>query len=177
MDDALGRLDRLRDYSGTDLGRRCGGHRLVEVQHLMNASTAFLSTVVVLACTTFVACQGADAQALRGAAPAGRHTTWSEYAGGADASQYSALSQINRTNVNTLRVAWTYPTGDGANYLFNPLVVDEFMYVLARNNSIVALDAASGKEIWVHENGRGRITTRGINYWESTDRSERRLLY
>jgi quinoprotein glucose dehydrogenase len=41
--------------------------------------------------------------------------------------------------------------------------VDNMMYVLAKNNSIVALDAATGKEIWVHENPRGRITTRGIN--------------
>jgi glucose dehydrogenase len=105
------------------------------------------------------------------------HTTWRDYAGSSDASQYSALSQINRSNVGTLQVAWKYSTGDPNNYLFNPVVVDNMMYVLAKNNSIVALDAATGKEIWVHENPRGRITTRGINYWESRDRSERRLLY
>jgi quinoprotein glucose dehydrogenase len=105
------------------------------------------------------------------------HKTWRDYGGSADSAQYSALTQINRTNVANLRVAWTYPTGDTANYLFNPLVVDAVMYVLAKNNSIVALDAATGKEIWVHENGRGRITTRGMNYWESRDRSERRLLF
>ena len=73
-------------------------------------------------------------------------------------------------------MAWTYPAGD-ANYLFNPIVVDDVMYVLAKNNSIVALDAATGKERWVHENPKGRITTRGINYWESKDRTERRLLF
>ena len=117
-----------------------------------------------------LALQGANAQPKS-------HTTWRDYGGGADASQYSALRQINRTNVSTLQVAWTYPTGDPGNYLFNPVVVDEVMYVLAKNNSIVALDAATGKEIWVHENPKGRITTRGINYWESQDRSERRLLY
>lgn len=111
------------------------------------------------------------------AAKAGPHTSWSDYGGGADSSQYSALKQINRSNVNTLQIAWTYPTGDSANYLFNPVVVDGVMFVLAKNNSIVALDAATGKEIWVHENPKGRVTTRGINYWESRDRSERRLLY
>src|SRR5436190_23510231 len=83
--------------------------------------------------------------------PAAPHTTWSDYGGGADSSQYSALGQINRSNVSTLQIAWTYPTGDGNPYLFNPVVVDGVMYVLARNNSIVALDAATGKEIWVHE--------------------------
>jgi glucose dehydrogenase len=143
----------------------------------MNLRATFVWFVLVMACGAVVARRGADAQAVRGAAPTGPHTTWSDYGGGADASQYSALTQINRTNVSTLRVAWTYPTGDAANYLFNPIVVDDVMYVLARNNAIVALDATTGKELWGHENQRGRITTRGMNYWESKDRSERRLLY
>ena len=103
------------------------------------------------------------------------YTTWRDYAGTADSSQYSALTQINRSNVSTLQIAWTYPTGDATNYLFNPLVVDDVMYVLAKNNSIVALDAATGREIWVHANPKGRITTRGINYWENA--AERRLLF
>ena len=105
------------------------------------------------------------------------YTTWSDYAGSADSAQYSALNQINRSNVSTLQVAWTFPTGDAAPYIFNPVVVDTVMYVLAKNNSIVALDAITGKQLWVHENPKGRITTRGINYWENKDRSERRLLY
>ena len=50
------------------------------------------------------------------------------------------------------------------------------MYVLARNYSLVALDAESGKEIWIHENLAG-ISTRGIAYWESKDRSDRRLIF
>ena len=50
------------------------------------------------------------------------------------------------------------------------------MYVLGANRSIVALDAATGKEIWTHRN-EGAVGDRGMNYWESKDRSERRLLY
>jgi quinoprotein glucose dehydrogenase len=107
------------------------------------------------------------------------HKTWSDYGGSADAAQYSALSQINRSNVSQLEVAWIYPTGDDRRYFFNPLVADGVMYVLAKNNSIVALDAVTGKEIWTHgsESGTTIITDRGINYWESKDRSERRLLF
>src|ERR1700719_2804337 len=74
------------------------------------------------------------------------HKTWSEYGGAADAAQYSALTQINRSNVNKLEVAWTYATGDNNNYSFNPLVIDRVIYILARNNSLIALDAATGKE-------------------------------
>jgi quinoprotein glucose dehydrogenase len=107
------------------------------------------------------------------------HSTWSDYAGGADAAQYSALAQINRSNVSQLQVAWSYPTADGNKYLFNPIVVDRTMYVLAQNNSIVALDAATGRELWVHRiNAKTRlVTNRGINYWQSSDRSDRRLLF
>jgi quinoprotein glucose dehydrogenase len=102
--------------------------------------------------------------------------TWSQYLGGADSSQYSALDQINKSNVTRLEVAWRYSTADTRSYRFNPLVVDGTMYVLARNNSIVALDPATGQEKWIHEND-GAVTDRGINYWESADRADRRLLY
>ena len=107
------------------------------------------------------------------------HKTWSDYGGAADSAQYSALAQINRSNVTKLAVAWTFPTGDNNKYLFNPIVVGDVMYVLAKNNSIVALDAATGKEIWCHapEPDTTVITKRGINYWESKDRSESRLLF
>ena len=110
---------------------------------------------------------------------AAEHSTWSDYAGAPDGAQYSALHQINRSNVNQLRVAWKYSTGDASKYLFNPIVVDRTMYVLARNNSIVALDAATGRELWVHATGAKTqlITNRGINYWESADHSESRLLF
>jgi quinoprotein glucose dehydrogenase len=102
--------------------------------------------------------------------------TWSDYGGGPENSHYVVSNQINKSNVSQLEVAWTYPTRDLSTYQFNPLVVDNIMYVLARNNSLVALDASTGKEIWVHENLTG-IARRGINYWESKDRSDRRLIF
>src|SRR5579871_1925475 len=107
------------------------------------------------------------------------HQTWRDYGGASDSAQYSSLAQINRANVGRLEIAWSYPTGDDSAYVVNPIVVDGVMYVLARNNSIVALDAARGKEIWIHpaEPDTTIITNRGINYWESKDRSDRRLLY
>jgi glucose dehydrogenase len=100
-------------------------------------------------------------------------TTWREHLGGADSSQYSSLKQINKSNVKQLEVVWTYPSGDGQ-YLFNPIVVDNVMYVQAKSNSLVALDALTGKELWVHP-FQGPVAQRGINYWESKDRSDRRL--
>ena len=105
------------------------------------------------------------------------HAAWTDYLGGPDSAQYSSLGEIDKSNVNRLQVAWTYPTGDKNNYTFNPVIVDDVMYVQAKGNSIVALDAASGREIWVHPNDTRSITARGVNYWENKDRSDRRLLY
>src|SRR5207247_7092824 len=61
----------------------------------------------------------ASTNGARGARP---YTTWTAYSGGADSSQYSALNQINTSNVSQLQVVWTFPvTGT---VIFNPLVVE-----------------------------------------------------
>ena len=104
-------------------------------------------------------------------------TNWRDHGGGPDASQYSPLAEITRANVSQLKIAWQFPTGDNGGYLFNPVVIDGVMYVLARGSAIVALDAATGKELWAYDAPKGRLTQRGINYWESKDRAERRLLF
>lgn len=92
-------------------------------------------------------------------------TTWREHLGGADSSQYSSLKQINKSNVKQLEVVWTWPSGEGS-YLFNPIVIGDVMYVQGKNNSLVALDALTGKELWVHS-FQGAVVQRGINYWEN----------
>lgn len=106
------------------------------------------------------------------------YATWLDYEGTADSAQYSSLTQINKSNVSQLKQVWFYPAGiAGFRFGFNPVIVDDTMYVLGKNNSIVALDAATGETLWTHETNARTITSRGINYWESKDRSDRRLLF
>ena len=105
------------------------------------------------------------------------YTTWSDYGGAADAMQYSALKQIDRSNVKRLELAWFYPAaGAGGNVAFSPLVVDGVMYVIGKDGAVFALDAATGREVWSRPL-EGRPTPRGFNYWESRDRSDRRLIF
>jgi quinoprotein glucose dehydrogenase len=88
--------------------------------------------------------------------------------------QYSALAQINRNNVNQLQPAWFYPVpGEPERLLFNPLVVGSVMYAAGTGGVVVALDGTSGKELW---RSTLRATERGLAYWESNDRSDRRLI-
>jgi quinoprotein glucose dehydrogenase len=102
--------------------------------------------------------------------------TWHEYGGSPDNSHFLTLNQITKANVNQLKVAWTYPTHDDLSYVFNPTVVDGVMYVLARNYSLVALDAVTGAEKWIHSD-LGSISARGIAFWESKDHTDKRLIF
>ena len=98
---------------------------------------------------------------------------WRDYAGGPDSSRYVAATQITRANVARLQVAWTYPEGQTD---FNPLVAHGVVYGRGPNGSFVALDASSGKLIWIHE-GVENFNARGVNYWESADGRDRRLIF
>src|SRR5688500_2759505 len=98
---------------------------------------------------------------------------WPGYSGGADNSRYFTSRQINKGNVSRLQVAWTYPYGDTS---FNPIAVRGAIYGRGRNGSLVAVDAKTGKELWVRENMTG-MTARGMNYWESADGRDQRLIF
>ncbi len=103
--------------------------------------------------------------------------SWSEAVNSpSDNSHYTPLTQITKENVKDLKVAWTYPTSDTIAYTFAPLVVGNRVYVLARSNSLVALDATTGKEVWIHSKMTG-ISNRGIAFWQSPDGKDRRLIF
>jgi quinoprotein glucose dehydrogenase len=113
------------------------------------------------------------------AAEAKRQTSWIANEGGPDSAQYSNLTQINKKNVSQLKQAWFFPAGNnGFRYGSNPLVIDGVMYVIGAYNNLVAVDAATGKEIWAWDSGKANSSqTRGLSYWESKDRRDRRLFY
>jgi quinoprotein glucose dehydrogenase len=99
--------------------------------------------------------------------------TWTAYGGHADSSRYFDSKTITKQNVQQLQIAWSYPFGDT---VFHPIVVHGTIYGRGRNGSLVALDARTGKELWVRE-GMQAMTTRGVNYWESKDGQDRRLIF
>lgn len=136
-----------------------------------NLSSGVRTVCILIIPLVFLACDPP-----RTASPQEQHITWRDYGGGPDQSKYVDFDQITKENVKDLAVAWFYPTGDNKTYQFNPLVVDNVMYVLAKNNSLVALEASTGKELWIHANLNG-IARRGINYWESKDGKDKRLLF
>ena len=137
----------------------------------MHRTTTRAFARLPMAATMFMALTMAATTALAQAP----YTTWRTYGGGAHSSQYSALTQIDKTNVTKLEVAWTFPAGDRG-VTFNPIVINGVMYVAARDNAIVALDAETGRELWAQPNESG-VSARGMNYWQSKNGADHRLLY
>jgi quinoprotein glucose dehydrogenase len=100
-------------------------------------------------------------------------TWWPGYSGGPDNSRYFPSRLIDKANVTRLQVAWTYPFGDTG---FHPIAVRGVIYGRGRNGSLVAVEAGTGRELWVRENMNG-MTSRGMNYWESADGRDQRLIF
>ncbi len=111
---------------------------------------------------------------------------WRVYGGDKTNSQFSSLNQINRDNVNSLEVAWTYHTGDAAEdqssqIQFNPIIVDGMLFGVSPQFKLFALDAATGEEQWKFDPYRaaGKPSvygvSRGAAYWE--DGEDKRVLF
>src|ERR1044072_5361240 len=80
------------------------------------------------------------------------YTSWRSPGGGLDSPQYSALKQINKTNVAKLELQWFLPApGPSGRFAFSPLVVDDVMYVVGAEGAVFAVNAETGKEVWRHQ--------------------------
>ena len=106
---------------------------------------------------------------------------WPFYGHDAGGMRYSPLTQINRDNVATLKVAWTFHVGDisdgtggkkRSGLETTPIPVDGTLYLTSAFNRVFALDPETGKQRWVYdpmieiagEYGDGLIN-RGVATW------------
>ncbi len=95
---------------------------------------------------------------------------WPAYGGGPEDTRYSPLQQINRQNVASLQVAWTYDTAEEGGLESNPIIVDGVLYGITPDQEIFALDAATGRQLWKFGSGiEGGQPNRGLSYWASGD--------
>src|SRR5437016_14603691 len=99
-----------------------------------------LSAIAILACGTF-------ARAEDGATG----DDWPSYGGRDSAWRYSALQQINRSNVRHLKTQWVFQTGkiDGA-LSATPVVVGGVMHLSPSWHLVFAFDAVTGSDIYIY---------------------------
>lgn len=119
---------------------------------------------------------------------------WRSYGSDIASTKYSPLAQIDATNVQNLKVAWRWTSPDEAiregkpdlKTFVNeatPLVIGGVLYTSTSMSQAAALDAATGKTLWVYdaktyENGTPAnvgFVHRGVSYWEDGD--DRRVIY
>jgi quinoprotein glucose dehydrogenase len=110
--------------------------------------------------------------ALGGAASAAG-SDWPVSGHDAGGQRYSPLSQINKSNVSNLQIAWTYhmtPAGySGRPRLVEaiPTVIGNTMYVSSSYGEVIALNATTGAEVWKYKLPDTDIpTARGVAYWK-----------
>lgn len=110
----------------------------------------------------------------------GQDADWPNYLGSKERNLYSSLNQINRQNVAKLEVAWIYDTKNEAEYQANNLIVNGVLYTPTATRKVIALDGATGKEIWQWDpakehTGAGSPRQRGLVYWANEKGGEQRL--
>lgn len=115
---------------------------------------------------------------------------WRHWGGDASGQKYSLLKQIHRGNVQRLKAAWTFQTGeisDGSElasksaFETTPLYVNGTLYLTTPFNRLVALDPETGKQRWAFDPKIDRtralnlFISRGASYW--ADGAAQRILY
>src|SRR5262245_10879343 len=107
---------------------------------------------------------------------------WRHYGGDPGGAKYSPLSDINRTNIQQLRPAWIFHTGDVSDgtrwptrsaFETTPLVVNGVMFLTTPFSRVMALDPETGKELWSFDPRLDRTESanlfinRGVAYWSA----------
>ena len=107
---------------------------------------------------------------------------WMNYRRTYDVTGFSPLDQVNRSNVDELRLVWSHSMGDGSRWIPTPVVVNGLMYV-AESDRITAFEVVTGDVAWVHQrsypediqNSQARGRSRGVSvygdlvYWGTAD--------
>lgn len=114
----------------------------------------------------------------------GKSKPWPVYKGDPESTSYSSLKQINKSNVDQLKIAWTFRPGDihdgktFGKYECNPIIISDVMYATSARHWLYAINARTGEKIWSFdpfygEPGGGMY--RGVTYWEEGE--DKRILF
>ncbi len=115
-----------------------------------------------------------SATAVETQPPAANRTDWPVYGGQLAGDHYSALTQIDSHNVQSLKQAWSFDTGEPGGLQTSPIIVDKVLYAYTPTQKVIALNAATGALIWKFDSGiKGTQPARGVAYW--SDGNEARI--
>lgn len=122
----------------------------------------------------FVLCMTVAFSMYSGAGSRAAIHDWPIYGGTPENNHFSSLAQINRKNVKSLEVAWTFDTEESGGLQSSPLIVDGVLYGLTPTQKVFALNAVTGKLLWKFDSGiKGTQPNRGLAYWSDNKQDKR----
>lgn len=125
------------------------------VQRSRSKIAALPFAIVLFLLALFTSLRGPTSSATSSA-----NDEWAFYGHDPGGMRFSPLTQINRENAATLKVAWTFHTGDTSEgggrrkrsgFETTPLLVDGTIYFTTAFNRVIALDPATGKQLWAYD--------------------------
>ncbi len=149
----------------------------------------FTPTVGAIAALLALVAPPAKTQQGASPVPGTSGGNWRSYGGDITNTRYSPLNQIDAGNFSKMQVAWIFNTASlgptpETNLESTPLVMDGVFYSTAGDRrDVIALDAATGEELWIHREDEGkraqvaprRLSGRGLAYWADGD--DKRIVY
>src|SRR5579884_1735914 len=113
----------------------------------------------------------------------GAQGDWPVYGHDPGGQRFSPLTQIDRSNVARLKVAWTFRTGDAYQpahskptaFETTPLYIDGTLYIGTPLGRVHAVDPVTGRERWMYDPhidkdaGYGDYSHRGVSAWRAAD--------
>lgn len=130
--------------------------------------------------------QGSKSPRPASLTPDSRKGSWPAYGADNRASKYSPLDQINKRNVNQLRIAWRWESPDSeilkqhsdlrpGEFQVTPIMIGGVLYASTAMSQVVAIDARTGKTIWRFDPETWRVKrpntkgfqTRGVAWWSA----------
>jgi quinoprotein glucose dehydrogenase len=118
------------------------------------------------------------ARSPAGTAAAEPSGQWPTYGGDSGGMRYSSAAQINRDNVNQLKVAWSFHVGfptTGSSLETTPILFKGSLYLSSPVDNVFSLDPATGRQRWVFDahvgdttNLAGLVASRGVASWSDS---------
>jgi alcohol dehydrogenase (cytochrome c) len=114
----------------------------------MRAPLRLLAVVALVTAPALTASLLAQVTFERILQPDGEPHNWLSYSRTLSNQRYSPLTQITSANVNRLQQQWVWQARSLEKFEATPLVVDGVMYTVEAPNTVVALDAVTGRPFW-----------------------------
>ena len=105
---------------------------------------------------------------------------WPNYGNDPGGARYSPLTQIDRTDVGQLKVAWIYHTGaleqqtelnKKATFETTPILVEGKLFLTTPYNHVIALNPVTGEKVWEFDphittsHEYSEVSSRGVSSW------------